>query len=118
MYFSIANNEVSADVSVPLDAIPFDMFKKRYFNGHFVSFLEWSNGELTFKPKLAEANGKSAPDWMISQFNSAEGQKQLNAEIRKPSSKEFRELLGRFKSVRVVGDRLIIVTKAGAPAGK
>jgi hypothetical protein len=118
MYFSIANSEVSGDVSVPLDAVPFDMFKKRFFNGRFVAFFELNNAEVTFKPKLIEANGRRVPDVVINQINSAEGQKQLNDELRKPNGKDLRNELSRFKSVRVVGDRLVIVTKAGPPPTK
>jgi hypothetical protein len=118
MYYSIANSEVSADVSLPLDAVPFQMFKKRYFNGHFVTFFELNNGEITFKPKLIEANGRSVPDVVMSRINSPDGQRQINDELKKPNQKEIRTYLDRFKSIRVVGDRLVIVTRAGPPPGK
>jgi hypothetical protein len=116
MYFAIANSELSADVSVPLVFLPF--FKDRFFNGNFVAFFEWNNGELTFKPKLLRANGNQVPDVVLVQMNSADGQRQINEKLKEPDAKEFRALMSRFKSVRVVDDRLVIVTKAGPPAAK
>jgi hypothetical protein len=116
MYFSIANSELSADVSVPLKFLP--VFKDRFFNGSFVAFFEWNNGELTFKPKLLRANGNQFPDAFLAQINSADGQRQINDKLKQPDSKEFRELMDRFKSVRVAGDRLVITTKSGPPRTK
>ncbi len=115
IYFSIANNEISAEMSTPLNFIGWDMFKDRYFNGHFVTFFEWNNGEMTLKPKVVEANGKQVPEVLLSRFASAESQKQLNDELKKQKNVEARNFLNRFKSIRVVGDRLIIVTRAGPP---
>ena len=113
MYFAIANNELSADVSLPLKAIPFDKLKNRYLNGRLVTFFEWNNGELTVRPKLIEANGNSVPDAILAQVNKGVGD-----ELKKPNGKKMRDELARFKSIRVVGDRLVITTRAGAPATK
>ena len=113
MYFAIANSDMSADVSLPLKAVPIEKLKTRYLNGRVVTFFEWNNGELTVRPKLIEANGKSVPDAILAQVNKA-----MSDELKKPNGKKWRDELGRFKSIRVVGDRLVITTKAGAPATK
>lgn len=114
-FITIADGNVGAEVSVPLDQIPLSRLKGRYFNGKFVSFFEWSNGEITFKPKLIEANGKSMPDWALTQVASADSQSQINQELKKSTNREVREQLERFKSIRIVNDRLVLVTKAGPP---
>ncbi len=117
-YTSIANSEISADFSVPLEFLGWSMFKGRYFNGRGVAFFEWNNGEITIKPKLLEANNKQVPSVGLSQINSSEGQRGINDALKKPNMKSEREQLNRFKSIRVAGDRLIIVTRAGPPATK
>ena len=117
-YPSIANNEVSAEFSIPLESLGWSMFKGRFFNGRGVTFFEWNTGELAVKPSVLEANGERVPDWALARINSPEGQRSVNDSLRKPDSKTLREDLSRFKSIRVVGDRIVITTKAGAPATK
>ncbi len=114
-FITIADGNFGAEVSVPLDQVPLSRLKSRYFNGKFVAFFEWSNGEISFKPKLIEANGKSMPDWALSQVATADAQRQINEELKKSTNRGAREQLERFKSIRVVGDRVILVTKAGPP---
>jgi hypothetical protein len=118
IYFAIANSDLSADVSFPLEVIPYTMFKGRYFNGHFITFFEWNNGDLTIKPKLIEANGSKVPDMALDKISAPDSQVKFNAELRKQQNHGLREELDRFKSIRVVDDRLIIVTKARDPATK
>ena len=114
-FITIADGNFGAEVSLPLDKIPLSRLKGRFFNGKFVTFFEWNNDEVTFKPKVVEANGKAMPEWALSQLATADSQRQINEELKKSTNREFRSQLERFKSIRITGDRVILVTKAGAP---
>ena len=114
-FITIADGNFGAEVSIPLDKIPVGRLKGRYFNGKCVGFFEWNNGELTLKPKLVEANGKSMPDWALSQFATADIQRKMNDELKTANNREVRDQLARFQSIRIVGDRIVLVTRAGTP---
>ncbi|OAI42218.1 hypothetical protein AYO41_04620 [Verrucomicrobia bacterium SCGC AG-212-E04] len=113
VFFTIADGNFGAEASIPLDTLPFKRTKGRYFNGKVVAFFEWANGEATFKPKLVEANGSQVPSMVLTQMDSAESQRSFNREFLKDS--KTRDAMNRLKTVRLVGEKIVITTKAGPP---
>ena len=113
VFVTIADNNFGAETSIPLDAMGWSRLKGRYFNGRVVAFFEWNNGEATFRPKLIEANGSQVPSAVLSQIDTADNQRKLNQELQKDS--KFRESMNRLKSIRIVGNKIVITTNAGPP---
>ncbi|MBS0658859.1 MAG: hypothetical protein JSR82_11525 [Verrucomicrobia bacterium] len=105
VYFTINNSDLGIDTSVPLDFIKLDKLKGRYFNGRFVTFFEYLNGQMTIRPKLVEANGNQVPQAALDRMDWNE----MTSELRK--NKDWSSYLDRIKSIRVTANTVVITTK-------
>lgn len=109
VFFTINNSDIGCEISAPTDAIPFAKFKGRHFNGRIITFLEYFSGQLTLRPKLIEANGKTMPPQLMEQM--FRDQADLNARLRE--NKETAAAMDQLKSVRVTANTIVITTKLG-----
>jgi len=109
----IANSIMTIAVSAPLRSIPLPRMKNRWFNGTARFSFTYDSGKFSFDIKSAEAGGHDVPDFFLSSFNSSfddSMNRDFLNELR--SDSDDPEFWNRVKTMRLVGDKLIVTTKA------
>ena len=114
--FAIANDEIVADVSTPLDDTT-GRPAKYYFNGKIGLGLSVSDGEVELLPHSVIVNGKPLPGWAMQFLKGKEFKEGFNKSFNESFDKnpKVRALLSKLHSATVVGDKLIL-TSVGEPA--
>ncbi|MCA9215905.1 MAG: hypothetical protein KDB27_22720 [Planctomycetales bacterium] len=111
IHVSIENNQISAEVSVPIDMLPGGNMipggKGRYFNGSATADVSLDDGYLVVRVADAEVNGEPVP------ANFIEGVRQQNLVEDANRDPEFAKILKRFDKVEIVDDK-VILTPAGS----
>jgi hypothetical protein len=106
----IADSTMTIAVSAPLRSIPLPRMKKRWFNGTARFSFTYDSGAFRFDIKSAEAGGHQVPDIFLSSFDFDESMNRdfLN-ELR--SNDHDSEFWDHVKTMRLVGDKLVVTTK-------
>ncbi len=107
VYVKVADGEVSAEVSVPLDELPGG--KGRYFNGSVSAEVELRDGVLIVTLADAEVNGNPVPEAIM------EGMRKENLAKEMYKDPEFAKKLGRFESIIIDDDRIVLTLKEKQP---
>jgi hypothetical protein len=109
----IADSIMTIAVSAPLRSIPLPRMKKRWFNGTARFSFTYDSGTFSFDLQSAEAGGHHVPDIFLSSLDSSFDESMnrdfLN-ELR--SSDHDSEFWDHVKTMRLVGDKLVVTTKA------
>jgi len=100
VFVRIGDGEVSADLSVPLDAIP--GAKGRYFNGSVTVDVSLENGVLIVQLKDAVVKGEHVPEQIM------QGIRQQNLAQEAYKDTESAEFLRRFESLVVKDDKIVL----------
>ena len=108
----IADSTMTIAVSAPLSWIPLPRIRNRWFNGTARFSFTYDSGSFDFDLKSAEAGGHHVPDIFLpsldSSFDESMNRDFLN-ELR--SDDHDSEFWDRVKTMRVVGDKLVVTTK-------
>ena len=106
VYITLADGDVKAEVSVPVD-IP--GYEGRYLNGSLTAHVSLKDGHLHLQAADIIVNGEKLPPEFVEALGTENGAITLNAD-------------GDFEKVEIVGDQLILtplaVEAAAAPAGE
>jgi hypothetical protein len=119
VYLTIKGQDVTAQVSIPLDKLPLPGVRGRYFNGSATLTGSIMDGQLVVFAKQLEVNGKPVPDSFTSQLAGKNLAEEFNKDpkkaekIRKIESFEVKDGKIRIKSRDVQGQ-----TPGESPAGK
>jgi hypothetical protein len=105
-FVKIENDQVSGDVSIPLDGVPGG--KGRYFNGSASVAVSMEGGVLIVTLTAAEVNGEPVPQEIVD----AIGQENLAKDMYKDPDNA--KVLRKFESVSVEGDKLILKVRRDA----
>lgn len=103
LYVTIENDEVSGDVSIPLDGVP--GASGRYFNGSASLSVKMQNGKLFVSLVDAEVNGEPVPQEIV---DSLAAENLAKDAYKDPETKK---VLDRLEDIRTVGDKLILKLK-------
>ena len=103
LYVTIENDEVSGDVSIPLDGVP--GASGRYFNGSASLSVTMQNGKLFVSLVDAEVNGEPVPKEIVD----ALAAENLAKDAYKDP--ETKKVLDRLEDIRTAGDTLILKLK-------
>lgn len=106
MHLMITNDQLRAQISLPLDMIGWEKLKGRYFNGDATFDARVENGVLTVDVKSAEMNGQALPAEVTA------GMKNINwqPQPHEASADLFRNL----EKVEIKDGKMILVPKAKA----
>jgi hypothetical protein len=108
----IADSTMTVALSAPLHSIPLPGMKKRWFNGTASFSFTYNSGAFRFDLKSAEARGHHVPDIFLSNFNSSIDESMdrdfLNGLKSNDHDSEFWD---HVKTMRLVGDKLVVTTK-------
>ncbi|MEM8671057.1 MAG: hypothetical protein AAGG48_26260 [Planctomycetota bacterium] len=102
VFVTIENDEVSGEVSFPLDEIG---FPGRYFNGSASLSVSMENGILIVTLTDASVNGEKVPEEIVKEIAKENLAKDLYNDA------DNAKTLRKFESVRVEGDKLILKFK-------
>lgn len=94
-YVTIKGDKISAQLSVPIDFLPFGMGKGRFFNGSATLTVTLHDGELIVHAKEFQVNGKAPTGDMMTQFSRENLAKDWN---KNPKNAE---LISRFDSIEI-----------------
>ena len=103
IFVKIENDQVSGDVSFPLDQLPGG--KGRYFNGSATFDVSMQNGRLVVILVDASVNGDPVPPDFV---DAMAGENLAKDMYRDPKQ---RKILEKFESIKVEGDRVIMELK-------
>jgi len=107
----IADSIMTIALSAPLRAIPLPGMKKRWFNGNARFSFTYDSGTFSFDIKSAEAGGHQVPDIFLSSWDFDESMNQsFLSELK--SNDHDSEFWDHVKTMRLVGDKLVVTTKA------
>ena len=116
-YFTVEGDVLRGQISVPVEQfgqklLGTDQLDGRYFNasGTFDVFLR--NGLLVLQLQDAEVKGEPVPDEAMQQIRSQ------NLAENLANDPEKRELFSRFDRIEVEDGKIIMTSKATAPAGE
>jgi len=109
----IADSIMTVALSVPLHSIHLPRMKKRWFNGTARFSFTYDSGTFRFDLKSAEAGGHHVPDIFLSNFTSAFDES-MNRDFLNGlrSNDHDSEFWDHVKTMRLVGDKLVVTTKA------
>ncbi len=103
-YVTVKDDEISGQISIPLDQIPL-FGKGRFLNAKAAFDAKLEDGELDVRLKSGEVNGKTMPPEVAAQF-----QKQnLFENVNDP---QMRAQIRKFESMQIKGDKVILKAKA------
>jgi len=105
-YVTIVGEKVRAQVSIPIDFLPFGLGKGRFFNGSATLTVSLHDGELIVHAKEFQANGKAPPGDIMNQFRQENLAKQWT---KRP---ENAELISRFDSIEVKDGKVHLKARA------
>ncbi len=103
VFVQIEEGQISAEVSIPTDAIPGG--SGRFFNGSVTANVELANGVLIVTVSSAEVNGRAVPEAIMA------GLKQENLAKDVYKDPEVARTLSKFESLVVEQDRIILTPK-------
>ena len=103
VFVRIENGKVSADVSLPTDALP--LGKGRFFNGSVSANASLENGVLIITLADAEVNGEKVPE----EFMGPMRKENLAKDMYKDP--DVAKRLGQFESLVIEGDQIILTPK-------
>jgi hypothetical protein len=108
----IADSTMTVALSAPLSSIPLPRMKKRWFNGTARFSFTYDSPNFRFDLKSAEAGGHQVPDIFLSSFDSSFDESMnrnfLNELKHSDHDSEFWD---HVKTMRLVGDKLVVTTK-------
>lgn len=111
VFVRVDKGKVTADVSIPTDILPIPGAKGRYFNGSVSTNVSLEKGVLIVTLQDAEVNGQKVPD----EFMKAVRNENLAKEMYKDP--EVAKALGKFESLVIEGDTIILTPRADLPNG-
>ena len=100
VYFDIEGDALSAEVSVPTDAIP--GAKGRFFNGSLTVTASLDNGELIVHAQDASVNGEPIPEDFMRDIRKENLAKDVD------NDPEVRKWLRKFESLEIRDDMIIL----------
>jgi hypothetical protein len=106
VYVTLKDDQVSAQVSYPLDKIPAPMTKGRYLNGSGTFTAQIVDGELIVHLQDLEVNGKKLPPEIKTQF-----QRENLAKSANDDANMYR-YIRKFESLKVKDGKVHIKAKA------
>ncbi len=107
VFVRIDSGEVTADVSIPMDAFP--GAKGRFFNGSVTADVSLDNGVLIVTLADAEVNGQGVPPQLID----AMSKENLAKDLYKDP--EIAKTLSKFESLVIDDEKIILTPKRAAP---
>lgn len=109
----IADSTMTVALSAPLHSIPLPKMRKRWFNGTARFSFTYDSGTFRFDLKSAEAGGHEVPDIFLSNFNSSFDESMNRSFLNELKSDDHdSEFWDHVKTMRLVGDKLVVTTKA------
>lgn len=109
----IADSTMTVALSAPLRSIPLPKIRKRWFNGTARFSFTYDSGTFRFDLKSAEAGGHEVPDIFLSNFNSSFDESMNRSFLNELKSDDHdSEFWDHVKTMRLVGDKLVVTTKA------
>ncbi|MEM7312706.1 MAG: hypothetical protein AAF497_06110 [Planctomycetota bacterium] len=100
VYVTIADGDVTAEVSVPVDMIPGG--KGRFLNGSITAHVSLDDGFLLVRAADITVNGEKLPEEFV------EAMKQENLAKSLNTNPDTRKRLREFESIEIVDDKVII----------
>ena len=100
VYFDIEGDELSAEVSVPTDAIP--GAKGRFFNGSLTVTASLDNGELVVHAQEASVNGDAIPENIMQDIRKENLAKDVD------NDPEVRKWLRKFESLEIRDNMIVL----------
>ena len=108
----IADSIMTINVSAPLRSIPLPRLKKRWFNGTARFSFTYDDGTFSFDIKSAEAGGHHVSDFILSSIDSFDESMNRDFLNELKSNDRDSEFWDHVKTMRLVGDKLVVTTKA------
>jgi hypothetical protein len=109
----IADSTMTVALSAPLHSIPLPKIRKRWFNGTARFSFTYDSGTFRFDLKSAEAGDHHVPDIFLSNFNSSFDESMNRSFLNELKSDDHdSEFWDHVKTMRLVGDKLLVTTKA------
>ena len=103
VYVTIEKDDMTGEITIPLDAIPF--FGGRYFNGTGTFDINLEDGRLTVYLEEASVKGEPLPEMFMSEMRN------INLAEDAANDQNFQELLGNVDQILVEGGVLTITRK-------
>lgn len=108
----IADSIMTIAVSAPLRSIPLPRMKKRWFNGTARFSFTYDSGSFSFDLQSAEAGGNHVPDIFLPSLNSSFDESMNRDFLNELRSNDHdSEFWDHVKTMRLVGDKLVVTTK-------
>ena len=107
----IADSTMTVALSAPLSSIPLPKMKRRWFNGTARFSFTYDSGTFSFDVKSAEAGGHHVPDIFLSSWDFDESMNRSFLNELKSNDHDS-EFWDHVKTMRLVGDKLVVTTKA------
>lgn len=110
-YVQIEDNQITAEVSIPLDEFGWEMFQGRYLNGSATLTMSFEDGRLLVFAEDFSVKGEALPE---------EFRQQLRAQNLAEDVNEDREFMETFKGIEsiVVEDDVLVVTPKNTPSAQ
>jgi uncharacterized protein YdeI (BOF family) len=109
----IADSIMTIAVSAPLSWIPLPSIRKRWFNGTARFSFTYDSPNFRFDIKSAETGGHEVPDIFLSSFDSSFDESMNRNFLNELRSNDHdSEFWDHVKTMRLVGDKLVVTTKA------
>ena len=109
VYLTLAENAVTAQMSLPLDWLP--LFRERYFNGTATFDVAFSNGRFQIYLDSASVKGEDVPSEQLREF------RRENFGDMWEDDPDARELIREIETVSISQEGVTITPKTGAPPG-
>jgi hypothetical protein len=109
----IADSIMTVTVSAPLRSIPFPRLKKRWFNGTARFNFAYDDGAISLDIKSVEAGDYHVSDFILSSIDSSFDESTSRDFLNELNIDNHNsELWDRVKTMKLVGDKLVVTTKA------
>ena len=109
----IADSIMTINVSAPLRSIPLPRLKRRWFNGTARFSFTYDDGTFSFDIRSAEAGGHHVSDLILSSISSSFDESMSRDFLKELNSNDHgSEFWDNVKTMRLVGDKLVVTTKA------
>ena len=114
-HVEISDGQITAQVSIPLDKLGWDMFQGRYLNGSATVTVSFENGRLFVFAEDFSVKGDALPEEFRQQLRAQNFAEDLNED------REFMEAFKGINSIAVKDDVLVVTpknlasTEEGAP---